>query len=121
MTAAALPHTSGFMGIQIRNIPNDGFLPLAAQLDGLHIRAASIDHNARLVSGNFQSAKAMPDGRIGIKLTRHMKGKLVLDSVAVPAGNDPLDCPRRTAFPVREDNRLFAALRRPDRQGARRL
>jgi hypothetical protein len=98
------------MSIQIRNIPNDHIIALAGQLDGLHIQTGSTDHNGRLVSGNFQSAKAMDDGRIGIKLTRYMNGQHVLDSVAVPAGNDPLNRPWRTAFHVREDSKLFATL-----------
>lgn len=100
----------GSMSIQIRNIPNDDILGLAVQLDGLHIQTGSTDHNGRLVSGNFRSAKVMPDGRIGIKLTRYMNGHHVLDSVAVPAGTDPLNRPWRTAFHVREDSPLFTAL-----------
>jgi hypothetical protein len=100
----------GAMSIQIRNIPNDDILALVSQLDGLHIQTGSTDTNGRLVSGNFRSAKAMPDGRIGIKLTRYMNGQHVLDSVAVPAGADPLGRPWRTAFHVREDSQLFAAL-----------
>lgn len=98
------------MSIQIRNIPNDDILRLATQLDGLHIQTGSTDINGRLVSGNFQSAKAMDDGRVGIKLTRYMNGKHVLDSVAVPSGKDPLGRPWQTAFHVREDSQLFAAL-----------
>jgi hypothetical protein len=62
------------------------------------------------VSGNFQSAKAMADGRIGIKLTRYMNGQHVLDSVAVPSGDDPLGRPWRTAFHLRDDSQLFATL-----------
>ncbi len=89
-----------FMTIQIRNIPNDDILSLAGRLDGLHIQTGSTDINGRLVSGNFQSAKPMPDGRIGIKLTRYMNGKHVLDSVAVPAGTDPLGRPWHTAFHI---------------------
>lgn len=98
------------MSIHIRNIPNDDIIGLAAQLDGLHIQTGSTDHNGRLVSGNFQSAKAMADGRIGIKLTRYMNGQHVLDSVAVPTGNDPLERPWRTAFHVRSDSGLLASL-----------
>lgn len=98
------------MSIQIRNIPNDEIIALSAQLDGLHIQTGSTDHNGRLVSGNFQSAKAMDDGRIGIKLTRYMNGQHVLDSVAVPTGQDPLGRPWRTAFHVSDDSQLFAAL-----------
>lgn len=98
------------MTIQIRNIPNDDIPALAGQLDGLHIQTSFTDHNGRLVSGTFQSAKAMTDGRIGIKLTRYMNGQHVLDSAAVPAGNDPLGRPWRTAFHVRDDSQLFADL-----------
>ena len=98
------------MSIHIRNIPNDDIIGLAAQLDGLHIQTGSTDHNGRLVSGNFQSAKAMADGRIGIKLTRYLNGQHVLDSVAVPAGNDPLERPWRTAFHVRSESDLLASL-----------
>lgn len=98
------------MSIQIRNIPNDDIISLASRLDGLHIQTGSTDHNGRLVSGNFQSAKAMPDGRIGIKLTRYMNGRHVLDSVAVPSGNDPLDRPWRTAVHVRMYSQLYADL-----------
>lgn len=98
------------MTIHIRNISNDDILGLAGQLDGLHIQTGSTDHNGRLVSGNFQSAKAMGDGRIGIVLTRYLNGQHVLDSVAVPAGNDPLGRPWRTAFHVRDDSALFAVL-----------
>jgi hypothetical protein len=98
------------MSIQIRNIPNDDILALAGQLDGLHIQTGSTDHNGRLVSGNFQSAKTMDDGRIGIVLTRYMNGQHVLDSVAVPTGNDPLGRPWRTAFHVRDDSTLFTTL-----------
>jgi hypothetical protein len=98
------------MSIQIRNIPNDDIIALGDQLDGLHIQTGSTDHNGRLVSGNFQSAKVMADGRIGIKLTRYMNGQHVLDSVAVPSGNDPMGRPWRTAFHVRDDSELFAAL-----------
>jgi hypothetical protein len=97
------------MSIQIRSIPNDDILGLAPQLDGLHVQTGSTDHNGRLVSGNFQSAKAMPDGRIGIKLTRYMNGKHVLDSVAVPAGTDPLGRPWRTAFHI-SDSALITEL-----------
>ncbi|HEX9087740.1 MAG TPA: hypothetical protein VF867_09460 [Arthrobacter sp.] len=98
------------MSIQIRNIPNDDILALAAQLDGLHIQTGSTDISGRLVSGNFQSAKAMPDGRIGIKLTRYMNGKHVLDSVAVSSGTDPLGRPWHTAFHIRADSALLANL-----------
>lgn len=98
------------MSIQIRDIPNDNIVSLAPQLSGLYVQTGSTDHNGRLVSGNFQSAKAMDDGRIGIKLTRYMNGKHVLDSVAVPAGNDPLGRSWRSAFHVSDDSRLFAAL-----------
>lgn len=98
------------MSIQIRNIPNDDILALAPQLDGLHIQTSSTDISGRLVSGNFQSAKAMDDGRIGIVLTRYLNRQHVLDSDAVPAGNDPLGRPWRTAFHVRDDIALFAAL-----------
>ncbi|MDJ0354471.1 hypothetical protein [Pseudarthrobacter sp. PH31-O2] len=98
------------MSIQIRTIPNDDIVALAALLDGLHIQMSSTDISGRLVSGNFQSAKAMADGRIGIKLTRYLNGQHVLDSVAVPTGTDPLGRPWRTAFHVREDTALFAAL-----------
>jgi hypothetical protein len=97
------------MSIQIRNIPND-IIGLAGQLDGLHIQTGSTDHNGRLVSGNFQFAKAMDDGRIGIKLTRYMNGQHVLDSVAVPAGKDLMNRPWRTAFHVREDSQLFTTV-----------
>jgi hypothetical protein len=98
------------MSIQIRNIPNDDILGLAGQLDGLHIQTGSTDLSGRLVSGNFQSAKVMADGRLGIKLTRYMNGQHVLDSVAVPTGNDPLGRPWRTAFHVRSDSALLAVL-----------
>lgn len=98
------------MSIHIRNIPNDDIINLGAQLDGLHIQTGSTDHNGRLVSGNFQSAKVMADGRIGIKLTRYMNGQHVLDSVAVPAGLDPMERPWRTAFHVRSDSSLLASL-----------
>jgi len=98
------------MSIQIRNIPNDNIISLASRLDGLHIQTGSTDHNGRLVSGNFQSAKVMADGRIGIKLTRYMNGKHVLDSVAVSVGKDPTGRPWRTAFHVRADSDLLAAL-----------
>lgn len=98
------------MSIQIRNIPNDDIISLASSLDGLHIQTGSTDHNGRLVSGNFQSAKVMTDGRIGIKLTRYMNGKHVLDSVAVSAGTDPLGRPWRTAFHVRADSDLLVSL-----------
>ncbi|MBG0738754.1 hypothetical protein IV500_04885 [Paeniglutamicibacter antarcticus] len=97
------------MSIQIRNIPNDSILTLSPRLNSLHIQTGSTDHNGRLISGNFQSAKAMPDGRIGIKLTRYMNGKHVLDSVAVPSGADPLGRPWRTAFHV-SDSGLLAEL-----------
>lgn len=100
----------GRMSIQIRNIPNDDILALAAQLDGLHIQPNSTDINSRLVSGTFQSAKAMGDGRIGVKLTRYMNGQHALDSVAVPAGKDLMNRPWRTAFHVREDSQLFTTL-----------
>ena len=92
------------MSIQIRNNPNDDIIALAAQLDGLHIQTSSTDISGRLVSGTFQSAKAMADGRIGIKLTRYMNGQHVLDGVAVPAGTDPLGRPWSTAVHVREDS-----------------
>jgi hypothetical protein len=105
-----VPAHMGRMSIQIRNIPNDDILSLADQLDGLHIQTGSTDHNGRLVSGNFQSAKAMDDGRIGIKLTRYMNGRHVLDSVAVPTGNDPLGRPWRTAFHIKDDSSLIAKL-----------
>lgn len=98
------------MSIHIRNIANDDIIGLACQLDGLHIQTGSTDHNGRLVSGNFQSAKVTDDGRIGIKLTRYMNGQHVLDSVAVPAGNDPLERPWRTAFHVRAGSPLLAQL-----------
>jgi hypothetical protein len=101
------------MSIHIRNIPNDDIIGLASQLDGLHIQTGSTDHNGRLVSGNFRSAKVMADGRIGIKLTRYMNGQHVLDSVAVPAGNDPMERPWRTAVHVRSDSQLFADLESP--------
>lgn len=97
------------MSIQIRNIPNDDIVALAARLDGLHIQTGSVDHNGRLVSGHFQSAKALADGRIGIKLTRYMNGKHVLDSVAVPAGTDPLGRPWRSAFHI-SDSAFIAEL-----------
>lgn len=99
----------GRMTIEIRNIPNDNIVALAARLDGLHIQTSSTDISGRLVSGNFQSAKAMDDGRIGIKLTRYMNGKHVLDSVAVPAGQDPLGRPWRTAFHI-SDSTLISDL-----------
>ncbi|GAA4033325.1 hypothetical protein GCM10023063_16120 [Arthrobacter methylotrophus] len=98
------------MNIQIRSIPNDDVIALSKQLDGLHIQTGSVDHNGRLVSGTFQSAKVLPDGRIGIKLTRYMNGKHVLDSVAVQAGTDPLGRPWRTAVHVREGSQLFDTL-----------
>lgn len=100
----------GRMSIRIRTIPNDDIVALAALLDGLHIQTSSTDISGRLVSGNFQSAKAMADGRIGIKLTRYLNGQHVLDSVAVPTGTDPLGRPWRTAFHVREDSQMFAEL-----------
>ena len=95
--------------LQIRNIPNDDILALAPRLEGLHIQTGSTDHNGRLVSGNFQSVKTMADGRLGIKLTRYMNGSHVLDSVAVPTGQDPLGRPWRTAFHV-GDAALIAEL-----------
>ncbi|QCB97678.1 hypothetical protein E5206_12740 [Arthrobacter sp. PAMC25564] len=102
------------MSIHIRNIPNDDpnddLVALTPQLAGLHIQTGSTDHNGRLVSGNIESAKAMPDGRIAIRLTRYMNGRHVLDSVTVPSGNDQLGRPWRTAVHVREDSQLFAAL-----------
>ena len=98
------------MSLQIRNIPNDAIIGLAARLTGLHIQTSSTDLSGRLVSGNFENAKGMADGRIGIKLTRYMNGHRVLDSVAVPSGNDPLGRPWRTAFHVREDSELLAIL-----------
>jgi hypothetical protein len=110
MTAAGSSAHMVSMSIQIRSIPNDDVVALSKQLSGLHIQTGSVDHNGRLVTGNFQSAKVMPDGRIGIKLTRYMQGKHVLDSVAVPAGTDPLGRPWRTAVHVREDSQLFATL-----------
>lgn len=98
------------MSLQIRTIPNDDILALAPRLAGLHIQTSSTDLSGRLVSGNFESAKVMADGRLGIKLTRYMNGKHVLDSVAVPTGNDPLGRPWRTAFHVRDDSQLLTAL-----------
>ncbi len=98
------------MSIQIRSIPNDDIVALAKQMDGLYIQTGSTDHNGRLVSGNFQSAKAMNDGRIGIKLTRYMNGKHIPDSVAVPSGNDPLGQPWRTAFHISTNSSLLADL-----------
>jgi hypothetical protein len=98
------------MTIEIRNIPNDDILALADRLAGLHIQTSSTDLSGRLVSGRFESAKAMSDGRLGIKLTRYMNGKHVLDSVAVPGGTDPLGRPWRTAFHVRGDSQLLTAL-----------
>lgn len=109
-TACPASAHMGSMSLQIRNIPNDDILTLADRLAGLHIQTSSTDISGRLVSGNFQSAKAMADGRIGIKLTRYMNGKHVLDSVAVPAGTDPLNRPWRTAVHVRSDSQLFADL-----------
>ena len=79
--------------------PNDEIIGLGAQLDGLHIQTGSTDLNGRLVSGNFQSAKVMPDGRIGIKPTRYMNGKHVLDRVAGPAGKDPPPVANRSPRP----------------------
>lgn len=98
------------MSIQIRNIPNDDLLALAPQLTGLHIQTSFTDHNGRLVSGNFEGAKVMDNGRIGIKLTRYLGGKHVLDSASVPAGNDPLGRPWRTAVHVRTGSKLLASL-----------
>lgn len=98
------------MSIHIRNIPNDRIPTLSPQLNRLHIQTGSTDHNGRLISGNFQSAKAMPDGRIGIKLTRFMNGQHVLDSVVVPAGSDPLGRPWCTAVHTREGSSLLASL-----------
>ncbi|WP_422759158.1 hypothetical protein [Paenarthrobacter sp. C1] len=99
------------MSVQIRDIPSDDIVALAPQLSGLYIQTGSVDHNGRLVAGHFQEATLMEDGkRIAIKLTRYMNGKHVPDSVVVPAGNDPLGNPWRTAVHVREDSRLFAAL-----------
>lgn len=98
------------MSIEIRNVPNDDLVALAPQLAGLHIQTGSTDHNGRLVSGNIRSAKVMDNGRIAIKLTRYMNGQHVLDSVTVPAGNDPLGRPWRTAVHVRSDSALLASL-----------
>ncbi len=109
MINAAAAHM-GTMSIQIRNIPNDDILALASRLDGLHIQTGSTDISGRLVSGYFQSAEAMADGRVGIKLTRYMNGQHVLDSVAVSAGTDPLGRPWRTAFHIPSDCGLIAEL-----------
>lgn len=98
------------MSIHIRNVPNDDLVALAPQLAGLHIQTGSTDHNGRLVSGNLESAKVMDNGRIAIKLTRYMNGHHVMDSVTVPAGNDPLGRAWRTAVHVREGSDLLAAL-----------
>jgi hypothetical protein len=42
-----------------------------------------------------------------------MNGKHVLDGVVVPAGNDPLGNPWRTAIHVRSDSALLAQLDAP--------
>lgn len=96
--------------IRIRTISNDELMGLAPQLTGLHVQTSFTDHNGRLVSGNIHSIKPMDDGRIAINLFRYMGGKQVLDSATVPAGNDSLGRPWRTAVHVREDNDLFAEL-----------
>ncbi|QDG89090.1 hypothetical protein [Pseudarthrobacter sp. NIBRBAC000502770] len=99
------------MSIQIRAIPSDNLVALAPQLNGLYIQTGSVDHNGRLVTGHFQEARLMEDGqRIAIKLTRYMNGKHVLDSVVVPAGNDPLGNPWRTAIHMPSDSALLAQL-----------
>ena len=98
------------MSICIKNIPNDDIVRLGTQLAGLHIHTGSTDHNGRLVSGDFQSAEVMDNGRIAIKLTRYLNGQHVLDSVTVPAAKDPLGRPWRTAVHVRMDSQLFAEL-----------
>jgi hypothetical protein len=98
------------MSIQIRNIPNDDIVSLAARLSGLHVHTGSTDHNGRLLSGNFYTAKVLDNGRIAIKLTRYMNGHHVLDTVTVPAGNDPLGRPWRTAVDVRSDSDLLVSL-----------
>lgn len=99
------------MSIHIRDIPNDDITALTPQLSGLYVQTGSVDHNGRLVSGHLQDAKVMEDGRrIAIKLTRYMNGKHVLDSVVVPAGNDPLGNPWCTAVHVRADSALLARL-----------
>jgi hypothetical protein len=98
------------MSIHMRNIPNDDLVALSPQLTGLHVQTGSTDHYGRLVSGNFQSAKVMTDGRIAIKLTRYMNGHHVLDSITVPAGNDPLGRPWSTAVHVGEGSDLLASL-----------
>jgi hypothetical protein len=71
---------------------------------GPHVQTGSTDQNGRLVSGNLESAEVMDNGRIAIKLTRYLNGN------HVPAGNDPLGRPWRTAVHVREDSQLFATL-----------
>lgn len=98
------------MSIRIRNIANDDLIALAPQLTGLHVQTGFTDHNGRLVSGNIHTIKTLGEDRIAIQLYRYMNGKHILDSATVPAGNDPLGRPWRTAVHVREDSDLFTEL-----------
>lgn len=92
------------MSIEIRDIRNDSLVELTPDLEGLQVQTDFTDPRGRLVPGKFQSAKVLPDGRIGIKLTRRLNGADVLDSVAVPAGNDPFKRPFRTLVHVPSGN-----------------
>ncbi|ACL42274.1 hypothetical protein Achl_4323 (plasmid) [Pseudarthrobacter chlorophenolicus A6] len=98
------------MNIQIRRIPNDTIVALAAQLNGLHVQTDFTDIKGRLVSGNLQSARPLDDGRIAITLTRYLNGEHVLDGATVPSGNDPLGRPWRTAFHIPEGSGLLPSL-----------
>lgn len=92
------------MSIEIRDIRNDSLIELAPELAGLHIQTDFTDLKGRLVSGTFQSAKPMGACRIAITLTRFLNGHHVVDSVSVPAGNDPFNRPFRTLLHIPEDS-----------------
>ncbi len=92
------------MSIEIRDIKNDSLIDLAPELAGLHIQTDFTDARGRLVSGSFQSAKVLDGERIAIIVNRFLNGQHVLDSVTVPAGNDPFKRPFRTLVHIPADN-----------------
>lgn len=92
------------MSIEIRDIKNDRLIDLAPELAGLHIQTDCTDTRGRLVSGTFQSAKVLDDDRIAVIVSRFLNGQHVLDSVTVPAGDDPFKRPFRTLVHIPADN-----------------
>jgi hypothetical protein len=104
MTSQTASVHMGAMSIKIRDIANDSLVGLSPELAGLPIQTDFTDTKGRLVSGSFEQATALNNGKIAIKLTRNLNGNRVLDSVTVPAGNDPFGRPFRTLMHIPADN-----------------